>query len=126
MVPKKILVVDDEEDYRVLFKRVLARAGYSVVTAATAAEGVAAYAREAPDLVLLDANLPDGDGFAVCREIRGRGLPAKREVPVLFCTVRSGLRRVREGLESGGQDYLLKPVLLDDLVARVAAALAVP
>lgn len=124
MVPKKILVVDDEEDYRVLFKRALTRAGYSVVTAATAAEGVAACAREDPDLVLLDANLPDGDGFAVCREIRARG-PQPR-VPVLFCTVRSGLRRVREGLESGGQDYLLKPVLLDDLVARVAAALAAP
>ena len=117
---KKILVVDDEEDYRLLLSRVLGKAGYAVVTAGSGAEGLARFAAERPDLVLLDANLPDADGFEVCRRLRAE---PRGDTPILFCTVRSSLRRVREGLKSGGNDYVLKPLLVEDLLARVQAAL---
>lgn len=119
-MPKKVLVVDDEEDYRSLLARVLKKAGYAVELAENGQEAIGACESAAPDLVLLDVQLPDMEGFEVCRRLRGKGL----KMPVLFCTVRSSVARVAEGLGSGGDDYIVKPFETGDVLRRIRVALA--
>lgn len=119
--PRRILVVEDEEDYGQLLVEVLGDAGFSVKWMRSCAEGLAAFRADSFDLVILDVNLPDGTGFDVCRKLRADG-PAK-DVPVLFCTVRSAIAPVAEGSRAGGNGYLLKPFAIEDLLARVRAAL---
>lgn len=118
---RRILVVEDEEDYGQLLQEVLSDAGFSVRWAKNAADGIAAFKAEPPELVILDVNLPDGSGFDICRKLRADG-PAK-DTPVLFCTVRSAISPVAEGARVGGNGYLLKPFAVEDLLARVKAAL---
>jgi DNA-binding response OmpR family regulator len=118
-MPKKVLVVDDEEDYRVLVARVLKRAGYAVETAADGAEGIRQCESWKPDLVILDVQLPDMEGFEVCRVLRAKGLT----MPVLFCTVRSAVATVAEGLQSGGDDYIVKPFDPKDMLRRIGQVL---
>jgi DNA-binding response OmpR family regulator len=121
-MPKKlVLVVDDEHDFRAIVGHVLERGGYDVVTAADGAEGLKAFAEHRPDVVVLDGHLPDMDGFEVCRRLRADPLGAK--VPVLLCTVRSGLSTVSQGLAAGATGYVLKPFEMDELLERVEAVL---
>lgn len=118
---KKILVVDDEEEYRVLMCRVLAGAGYEVRSAANGRDGLKLHAEFVPDLVMLDVMLPDMLGFDFCRTIRaGAAAPA---APVLFCSVRSAVSSLARGLREGSTDYVIKPFVPEDLLARVRAAL---
>ncbi|HBL16450.1 MAG: hypothetical protein A2X36_00495 [Elusimicrobia bacterium GWA2_69_24] len=121
-MPGKILIVEDDADYRELIGRVLEKAGYSVTSAPNGEEGLRRYAADAPDLVILDGQLPDIDGFEVCRRIRSQG--PRPDTPILFCTVRSAVSPVAEGLRSGGTDYILKPFEIADLLQRVRSALA--
>ncbi|MFH1726464.1 MAG: response regulator [Elusimicrobiota bacterium] len=121
-MPKKILIVEDEDDYRSLISHLLGKKGYAVVTAANGEEGLKAYAEEKPDLVVLDVRLPDMDGFEICRKIRADG--PRPDTPIIFCTVRSAVARVSEGLRSGGTDYVVKPFEIEDLLSRVKAALS--
>ncbi|MEE8424245.1 MAG: response regulator [Elusimicrobiota bacterium] len=120
-MPAKILVVDDEEDFRSLLETVLKRAGYSVVTAESGESGLAAHKKESPDLIVLDVQMPDMGGFEVCRRIRADG--PRKDIPILFCTVRSAVAPVAEGLNVGANDYVLKPFDTEDLLSRVEAAL---
>lgn len=117
----KILVVEDEEDYRAILVHALSREGYRVSSAANGAEALAAHAREGPDLVLLDVQLPDISGFEVCRRIRRDG--PRAEVPIILCTIRSEAAPVSEGLASGATDYVLKPFNIADLLSRIDGAL---
>lgn len=117
---KKILVVDDEEEYRALLTRVLARAGYAVAAASNGAQALALYAEGEPDLVLLDVMLPDAIGFELGKKLRASGRP---KTPILFCSVRSAASSLAEGLRAGSADYVLKPFDPEDLLARVRAAL---
>ncbi len=117
----KILVVEDEEDFRVLLVSVLKRAGYQVVSADTGEGGLEVYKKENPDLIVLDVQLPDADGFEICRRIRADG-PWK-DTPILFCTVRSAVAPVAEGLNVGATDYIIKPFDNEDLLSRVKGAL---
>ncbi len=116
-----ILIVDDEFDFRSIVSHVLQRGGYDVVAAADGMEALKLFAEREPDLVVLDGNLPDIDGFEVCRRLRKteRG----RTVPILMCTVRSALTTVSAGLEAGATDYVLKPFEIEELLERVASAL---
>ena len=119
-MPTKILVVDDEEEYRVLLSRVLGAAGYDVFSAGTGAAGLELYASRSPDLVMLDVMLPDMLGFDFCRKIRGgKDAPA---TPVLFCTVRSAVSSLARGVSEGSTDYVIKPFVPEDLLMRVRAA----
>ena len=122
MSKKKILVVEDEEDFRSILVHLLQREGYAVVAAPNGEEGLKAYGGEAPDLVLLDVHLPDMTGFEVCRKIRAQG-PRPR-TPIILCTVRSEVAPVAEGLGSGATDYVVKPFEIKDLISRIEAALA--
>ncbi|HYH45544.1 MAG TPA: response regulator, partial [Thermoanaerobaculia bacterium] len=100
----KILVVDDDADLRGLIGYALRQAGYLVVEAADGPSGVELFAREEPDLVVLDVNLPKLSGFEVCRRIRQRSA-----TPVMMLTVRSSEEDQVQGLDLGADDYLTKP-----------------
>ena len=111
----RILVVDDEENIRFLVTTALSLSGMDTVTASTGFEALDQIARERPDLVVLDIMLPDLDGFAILRRLRDQG----NEIPVIFLTARDqSVDRVK-GLSEGGDDYLVKPFDVAELVARV-------
>lgn len=120
--PKKILVVEDEADYRTLLREFLGKAGYEVFDAPTGETGLALFRDESPDLIMLDVMLPDMTGFDFCEKVRGGKV--RPRTPILFCTVRSAVSHLARGVKSGGTDYVLKPFVPEDLLARVRAALA--
>jgi two-component system OmpR family response regulator len=115
----KILVVDDEESLADMLTTALRFAGYDVSSRATGLDGLQAVKDEPPDLVILDVNLPDIDGFEVCRRIRNDGF----EAPVIFLTARTGTDDLRTGFGGGGDDYLTKPFSLEELSLRIEAIL---
>ena len=118
---KRILIVDDEEEYRALLSRVLAGAGYEVFSAGTGQEGLKLFASRSPDLIMLDVMLPDMLGFEFCHKIRaGQDAP---QTPVLFCTVRSAVSSLARGIREGSTDYVIKPFVPEDLLKRVRAAI---
>ncbi|MBI4425338.1 MAG: response regulator transcription factor [Elusimicrobia bacterium] len=118
----RILAIDDDPIIRRLLQQAMSSEGFEVVLATTAAEGVATCGRSKPDLVLLDVNLPDGDGIDVCRRLKAdAGL---RHIPVLLLTGEAADVAFRvAGLEAGAEDYVLKPFLPRELVARVKGIL---
>ncbi|MDR7274978.1 response regulator transcription factor [Catenuloplanes atrovinosus] len=116
---ESLLVVDDEPTVRELLAATLRFAGFTVSSAATAAEALDAARREPPDLVLLDVMLPDLDGFEVLRRLRVGGA----RVPVLFLTARDTPADKVRGLTLGGDDYVTKPFDLQELLARIRAVL---
>lgn len=116
--PVRVLVVDDEPAIRRLLKTSLAAEGYEVVDAATGEEGLAAFGRTRFDLVLLDLGLPDIEGRDVIRRIREKGL-----TPIIVLSIRSDERGKVEALDAGADDYVTKPVGMDELNARLRAAL---
>lgn len=118
---KKILVVEDEAEYRTLLREVLGKAGYAVFDAATGEAGLSIYREQGPDLLLLDVMLPDMTGFDFCTKVRaGKVRP---NTPILFCTVRSAVSQLAKGIKAGGTDYVLKPFDPENLLERVSAAL---
>jgi DNA-binding response OmpR family regulator len=114
----KILVVDDDVERVGLLRFALAGAGYEVVTAFDGEQALARLADSAPDLVVLDVNLPILDGFAVLERLRRHS-----EVPVMMLTVRSAEEDEVHGLDLGADDYLKKPFSPRALLARVRSLL---
>jgi two-component system OmpR family response regulator len=113
--PPRILVVDDEENIRFLVTTALSLAGMDTVTATTGFEALDQIYRERPDLIVLDVMIPGLDGFAILRRLRDQG----NHVPIVFLTARDqSADRVR-GLSEGGDDYIVKPFDVAELVARV-------
>ena len=115
----RILVVDDEQVLLDLLRDALRFAGYDVATAANGFDAVALATKTKPDLVILDVNLPDLDGFEVCRRLRADG----DDVPVVFLTARDDPDDLRTGFTRGGDDYLTKPFSLEELNLRIEAIL---
>jgi two-component system OmpR family response regulator len=115
----RVLVVDDEENVSFLVTSALRLAGIETRTAADGATALTEADAFAPDAVVLDVMLPDFDGFEVLRRLRGRGCQA----PVLFVTARDQTADRVRGLTLGGDDYIVKPFALEELVARVQVAL---
>ncbi|HEX5449390.1 MAG TPA: response regulator transcription factor [Gaiellaceae bacterium] len=114
----RILVVDDDEDIRLLVRELLERAGYEVVEAADGREALKLMYTTPPALVLLDITMPDLDGYQTLERIRDLS-----EVPVAMLTARSQeLEKVR-GLSAGADDYIAKPFGRQELLARVQALL---
>lgn len=114
-----VLVVDDEENISFLVTSALRLAGMEVTAAATGREALAQAASARPDAVVLDIQLPDLDGFEVLQRLRADGCNA----PVLFLTARHTTADKVRGLTAGGDDYIVKPFALEELVARVQVAL---
>ncbi|MEG0797681.1 MAG: response regulator transcription factor [Acidaminococcaceae bacterium] len=117
----KVLLVDDEENIRMLVRFNLEKAGYVVVEAADGVTALDAVRTEAPNLVLLDLMLPGLDGLEVCRLLKSK--PQTAGLPIIMLTAKSEeIDRVL-GLELGADDYLTKPFGQRELVARVKAVL---
>lgn len=111
----RVLVVDDEENIRFLVTSALALAGMDADTAATGRDALDRVATWRPDAVVLDIMLPDLDGFTVLQRLRDRG----HRAPVVFLTARGTTEDRVRGLSDGGDDYLVKPFDVAELVARV-------
>lgn len=118
MVGSRLLVIDDDVDLSAIVARYLESEGFVVECTVTAADAYAALTVQAFDLVLLDINLPDDDGFAVCRELR-----RVSGVPIIFASARTSETDRIEGFDTGGDDYLPKPYSLRELLAHVRALL---
>ena len=115
-----IALVEDDADIALLVKRHLERNGDFLVTVhGTVRAFLAASEQHIPDLVILDLNLPDGDGLTLCRELRT--WDTTRAVPILMLTARAGESDRVIGLELGADDYVTKPFSLRELAARVRA-----
>ena len=121
----RLLVVEDEEDLAEAVRLGLVRAGHAVDLATDAAQAYDRLAVNAYDLMLLDINLPDADGFAVCRAVRRGEVPVESgaDLRVLMLTARGALHDRVSGLDEGADDYLVKPFALAELMARVRALL---
>jgi len=111
----KLLIVEDEAPAAAYLRRGLSEEGYAVDVAADAAQARRAAALFEYDAILLDVMLPGGDGFSLCRRWREAGLTT----PVLFLTARDAVSDRVQGLDTGGDDYLIKPFAFDELLARV-------
>ncbi len=113
-----ILLVEDDPHINNINKRALASAGYSTLCATSARDCLAILEGLEVDLVILDIDLPDGNGLDVCKQIK-----AMWNVPILFLTAMGENSDVVKGLDAGGDDYMTKPYDLSVLVARVKARL---
>jgi two-component system, OmpR family, response regulator len=114
-----VLVVDDDDYIRDMVGAALRYAGFATSLAVDGRDALAKVPDLVPDLVVLDVLMPGLDGFEVCRRLRAQG----DATPVIFLTARAGSRDVLEGFAQGGDDYLTKPFVLDELVARIKAVL---
>lgn len=114
-VPPLILVVDDEENIRFLVETGLNLAGIDTIAAANGREALAAVGEHRPQLIVLDAMMPELDGFEVLRRLRDGG----DRTPVIFLTARDSTEDRVRGLTEGADDYVVKPFAVAELVARV-------
>jgi two-component system OmpR family response regulator len=113
----KLLVVEDDKEAGAYLKRALNQAGHTVDHVADGREGLLLAAAESYDVIVLDRMLPKMDGLAIVRTIRASGV----KTPVLLLTALGGIDDRVEGLEAGGDDYLVKPFAIAELMARVNA-----
>jgi two-component system, OmpR family, KDP operon response regulator KdpE len=113
-----ILVVDDEPQIRRVLRTTLSAQGHTIVEARDGQEALSKLRSERPDLVILDMNMPVMDGLEACRQIR-----AVSTVPVLMLTIRSAESDKVRALDAGADDYVVKPFGIQELLARIRAAL---
>ena len=114
----RVLIVEDDMDIADVLRRSLRNEGYEVKTSADGIEALDVAAGFVPDLVVLDLGLPGMDGVEVCRRLRSDG-----DVPILMLTARSETEDRVTGLDSGADDYLVKPFERQELLARIRALL---
>jgi two-component system KDP operon response regulator KdpE len=115
----KVLVIDDELTIRDALSRKLKREGFEVATAKGGAEGIQLYQIERPDLVILDIIMPEMDGLTVCRKIRDVS-----DTPIMMLSAQAIREEdIIEGLNAGADEYLVKPIRLNEFTARVRAIL---
>jgi len=115
----RILIVEDERPMRTVLNDCLESQGHRVIVAADGDSGLQRAIKEKPDLILLDVMLPKLDGFALCAELRRLQISA----PVLMLTAKGRVEDRVNGLDSGADDYLVKPFSREELLARVRALL---
>ena len=116
-----VLVVDDTPDTLGFLTDALESAGFTALVATGGNQAIALVGRITPDLVLLDAMMPDIDGFETCRHLKSGPLA---HVPIIFMTALSETEHIVRGFEAGGVDYVTKPIVLDELFARLRVHLA--
>lgn len=117
-----VLVVDDSPDTLRLLTDAIEATGATVLVALDGDQGLAIAAEITPDIVLMDAVMPGIDGFETTRRLKAD--PALRHVPVIFMTGLDDTEHVVRGLEAGGVDYVVKPIVPDELLARIRVHLA--
>ena len=114
----KILIIDDDRDILVIISDMLSGYGYEVTTAESADEAFDLLSKNSYHLLLLDINLPDADGFEICKQLR-----EVSTVPVIFASARTSESDRISGYEIGGDDYLPKPYSMKELLVHVQALL---
>ena len=119
--PLRVAVIEDDADIAFTIRVNLEREGYAVTLYQNGHEGLLAVQQSGFDFLILDLNLPDLDGFTICRELRRH--PATSKLPILMLTARTSEADRIMGLELGADDYLVKPFSVRELLARVAAIL---
>jgi len=118
----KVLICDDDPLLLKLIQYRLEAKGYEVIKAVDGVEALSAVMRERPNLVVLDAMMPKTDGFEVLARIKGD--PALALTPVIMLTARKGEQDIVSALEKGADDYLVKPFIPEELMARLSRLLA--
>ena len=118
MSPASILVIDDEPQIRRVLRSTLSTHGYEIAEAKTGEEALEWMRKQPPDLVLLDMNMPGMGGVEACREIRRAS-----DAPIIMLTVRNAERDKVAALDAGADDYVVKPFGIEELLARIRAAL---
>jgi DNA-binding response OmpR family regulator len=114
----RILLIEDDEETGLLVAECLEEAGYQVICAADGVSGLKAFYQNQPDLVIIDAMVPEKDGWQVCQHIR-----AVSNIPLVFLSARAGEQDKIRALNLGADDYITKPFAPPELVARVWAAI---
>jgi two-component system response regulator PrrA len=114
-----LLVVDDDEDVLVSLRRGLRLSGFTILTASDGAEALTVVADRSPDAIVLDMNMPVLDGASVVTALRAMG----NDIPICVLSARASVDDRVSGLEAGADDYLVKPFVLAELVARIRAML---
>ena len=122
IVPRLLYIEDNEDNLYMLTLRFDVLGGYEVLTAATGAEGIAKAAAEHPDLILMDLNLPEIDGWSATRRLKAD--PATRDIPLIALTAHAMAGDREKALASGCDDFDTKPVEFDRLLAKIEHALA--
>jgi two-component system cell cycle response regulator DivK len=117
-----ILLVEDHEEVSDMLSRRLRRQGFDVAVAVDGRQAIAAVAADRPDLVLLDMNLPETDGWTVARQLKGD--PRFAELPIIALTAYATAEDRAEALRAGCDDYHPKPIDFSRLVSQIEAALA--
>lgn len=117
---KRILIVEDEPQIVNFLQRGLGYKGFEVITAYNGQQALRIFQSSQPDLIVLDIKLPDIDGYQVCRYIRASG---DEYLPILMLTAKDELSDKIIGLESGADDYITKPFVFEELLARIRAGL---
>lgn len=115
----KILVVEDDNELNQLFCRTLNRNGYVALGASTAVQALEALEKETVDLIISDVMMPGMDGFEFVRQLRD----AKMTLPVMMITAKSDIKDKQSGFLAGADDYMVKPVDLQEMLLRVQALL---
>lgn len=118
---KTVLVAEDEPDIRALITFSLEYAGYRVIEALDGEDAVKMAQEEQPDLILLDVRMPKLNGYQACTVLKTED--STREIPVVFLSARGQETEIRQGLELGAEEYILKPFAPDELYRRVGGIL---
>ena len=118
MISAKILIVDDAQQVRRVLRTALSSEGYTTYEAASGEEALDSIRAAVPDAILLDVNMPGMGGLEACREIR-----RTMDVPIVMLTVRNSERDKVLALDAGADDYVVKPFGMQELLARIRAAL---
>ncbi len=116
---KKILVVDDDRILRSVLKHSLEQQKYQVTVVSSGAEGLKAFKRDVPDIIVSDVSMPAMDGFEFCRQLRSQ--PSGKLVPFIFLSAKSDLDARIQGHSIGADDYLTKPFEMKELLAKIEA-----
>ena len=117
----RVLVVEDNADNRDIVSRFLVRAGHQVIEATTGLDGVRAAVEKAPDLILMDLNLPQIDGWEATRRIKAK--PEVAGIPIIALTAHAKTDDVKKALDAGCDDYETKPILYPRLMRKIQTIL---
>lgn len=120
MQKPKILVIDDDDDFRDCILGIVAPHGYDVLLADDGTQGLARAREWKPDLIISDVIMPETNGYQVCRTLRAEGI----QVPFLFLTGKQRTGDILQGYETGADDYLAKPVNGRVLLAKIKTLLS--